>query len=119
MPRFDAVKILSTIAIVSPLLLVTMCGKVQQGNLGVNSQEQSKPRTDGERITKADFERITPGQGIDEVEFQLGRKGEVLSESTIEGVTSRIITFNNPDFSNLTLYTTNGKVISKSQLNLK
>jgi hypothetical protein len=69
-------------------------------------------------VTMVDYEAITEGMTLAEVEELIG-PGEEMSSSEFEGITTSAVMWQNPDFSNLVLTIQNGEVASKAQSMLK
>jgi hypothetical protein len=65
-------------------------------------------------VTKADYDAISEGMSLSEVEELIG-PGEEMSSTEFEGITTTTVMWSNPDFSNLVLTIQNGEVVSKAQ----
>ncbi|HIK42144.1 hypothetical protein [Thermoleptolyngbya sp. M55_K2018_002] len=79
---------------------------------------QPSPSVSPAAVTKAEFDQVQPGMTLAEVEAILG-KGEEISRSAIAGTETVMYQWTNADFSNANAMFQDGKLISKSQAQLK
>lgn len=80
--------------------------------------EATETKQEETTITKADYDAISEGMTLAEVEELIG-PGEEVSSTEFQGITTTVVQWTNDDFSNLVLTVQNGEVVSKAQSMLK
>jgi hypothetical protein len=82
------------------------------------AQSSPSPSTIAKTIGLKDYEAIETGVTLAEVEKMLG-EGESVMSNDFNGVKTESVMWKNADFSNMVLTFQDGKLVSKTQTNLK